>query len=91
MRELSKELGLCLVVLFGSYARGDHTVASDIDLLVVYEGPERPGAYDLVWDTLQLPNLQLHLYTKEKYEELKRSGSSFLKEAERGTVLWAPK
>ena len=33
------------VVLFGSYATGRHTVASDVDLLVVYAGPRREDAY----------------------------------------------
>jgi len=31
------------VVLFGSYARGDATPGSDIDVLVVLQGPVRPG------------------------------------------------
>lgn len=35
---LKRELPLLLVVLFGSYAKGNYTVASDVDLLVVYEG-----------------------------------------------------
>jgi len=35
---LDAELPLLLAVLFGSYARGDYTVASDVDLLLVYQG-----------------------------------------------------
>ncbi len=35
---LKRELPLSLVVLFGSYATGNYTLASDVDLLVVYEG-----------------------------------------------------
>lgn len=31
------------VVLFGSYARGDAAPGSDIDVLVVLQGPVRPG------------------------------------------------
>ncbi len=31
------------VVLFGSYARGDAIPGSDIDVLVVLQGPVRPG------------------------------------------------
>ena len=41
--KLQKKLPLLLVALFGSYARGDHTVASDIDLLVIYGGEKTKG------------------------------------------------
>lgn len=34
-----RRLDVRAVVLFGSYARGDHHEASDIDVLVVVEGP----------------------------------------------------
>jgi len=39
--ELKERLYLLLVVLFGSYAEGNYTVASDVDLLVVYDGEKR--------------------------------------------------
>lgn len=52
-RSTLSELGQCLeslygprligMVLFGSRARGDHTPDSDVDLLVVLEGPVSPG------------------------------------------------
>ncbi|MCS7141108.1 MAG: nucleotidyltransferase domain-containing protein [Candidatus Nitrosocaldus sp.] len=35
MDELRDALNVRLVVLFGSYAKGNYTVASDVDLLVV--------------------------------------------------------
>jgi|GEM_PF-2546274 len=38
---LQGKLPLKLVVLFGSHAKGNYTVASDIDLLIVYEGVDR--------------------------------------------------
>ncbi|MBI4319788.1 MAG: nucleotidyltransferase domain-containing protein [Chloroflexi bacterium] len=31
------------VYLYGSYARGDYTADSDVDVLIVLEGPVRPG------------------------------------------------
>ncbi len=64
---LKSRLPLVRVVLFGSYARGTHTVASDVDLLVVYRGRPRPNAYGTVKRTLAVPRLEPHLYTETEY------------------------
>jgi predicted nucleotidyltransferase len=61
---LAAKLPLRRVVLFGSYAKGTYTVASDVDLLVVYGGEPRPDAYALVKRTLDIPRLEPHLYTE---------------------------
>jgi len=57
------------VVLFGSYATGKQTVASDIDLLVVYAGKPREDAYALVKRTLNIHRLEPHVYSEEEYEQ----------------------
>jgi predicted nucleotidyltransferase len=61
---LAAELPLRQVVLFGSYARGTFTVASDVDLLVIYRGDPRADAHAVTRRTLDLPRLQPHLYTE---------------------------
>ena len=58
------------VVLFGSYARGRQTVASDIDLLVVYAGAVRGDAYALIRHTLDLRRLEPHVYAEEEYAQV---------------------
>lgn len=88
LQTLLKKLPLRLAILFGSYARGRYTASSDIDLLVVYKDPKRKDAYSLVWDAINVSQLQLHLYTTSEYEELRKSGSSLPKEAEKGVVIW---
>ncbi|MDQ7844826.1 MAG: nucleotidyltransferase domain-containing protein [Armatimonadota bacterium] len=70
---LAAQLSLRRVVLFGSYASGRFTTASDIDLLVVYEGPRREDAYALVHRTLNIPRLEPHVYSLEDYEEAKET------------------
>jgi predicted nucleotidyltransferase len=45
---LAQQIPLKLVMLFGSYAEGRYTAASDIDLLVVYEGRKRDDIYKIV-------------------------------------------
>ena len=70
---LREVLPLVRVVLFGSYARGRHTVASDIDLLVVYAGAVRGDAYALVRGTLDLRRLEPHVYAEEEYAQIRET------------------
>lgn len=67
---LASQLPLSKVVLFGSYAKGNYTVGSDIDLLLVYRGEARPDAYALAKRILALPWLEPHLYTEREYQAL---------------------
>lgn len=70
--ELNRLLPLKLVVLFGSYARGNYTVASDIDLLVVYKGKARPDAFSTVQKTVGIPQLEPHVYSEAEYKQLEK-------------------
>jgi len=88
LKTLCRHLPLKRVILFGSWARGRATAASDIDLLIIYEGSRREEAYSLCWDIIDIPQLELHIYTEEEYERLKASGSHLPREAERGINLW---
>jgi predicted nucleotidyltransferase len=82
---LQKQILLKRVVLFGSYARGNHTVASDIDLLVVYKGSAREDAYALCKKIFHLPGLEPHVYSEYEYEEMKQTLERM---AEGGVVLF---
>ena len=88
-RALNSRLRLNRVVLFGSYAKKRQTAASDIDLLVVYEG-QGSDAYTLCWDAFSLQQLELHLYPLSDYEEMLKSGNLLLRDAERDGVLIFP-
>jgi hypothetical protein len=50
-----------------TYAKGTHTVASDVDVLVVYRGETRPDAYATVRRTLDVRGLEPHVYTEAEY------------------------
>lgn len=67
------------VVLFGSYARNEYTIASDIDILVIYD--ESKSDEDRVYKTLmkniKLPRVELHILSKKEYE--KKKGSKWIK------------
>lgn len=68
--DLQHRLPLTRAVLFGSYARGEYTTASDVDVLLVYEGEERPDAYALSKRILGISRLEPHLYTEDQYEAM---------------------
>ena len=70
---LREVLPLVRVVLFGSYARGRQTVASDIDLLVIYAGAVRGEAYALIRRTLDLRRLEPHVYAEEEYAQVRET------------------
>ncbi len=60
-------------MLFGSYAKGNYTVASDMDLLVVYEGRDRKDAFATVKRTISIPRLEPHTYSESEYESVKET------------------
>jgi predicted nucleotidyltransferase len=84
LRTLEERLKLSHVVLFGSYARDNYTVASDVDLLVVYEGEEIQDAFAVVKKTMSIPRLEPHVYSEHEYERLKET---IHKMTEDGVVL----
>ncbi len=59
----NEKLPLDRVILFGSYARGNYTAASDIDLLVICQGLRRSNAFATVKKTLGLLRLEPHVYS----------------------------
>ena len=61
---------------FGSYARGDWGVGSDLDVIIVVERSEQPFARRPAdWDTTELPvPADLLVYTETEWESLPREG-----------------
>ena len=73
---------------FGSYARGDWGVGSDLDLVaVIEESDECFERRSLKWNIHQLPvPAQVLVYTREEWESLKEQGGRFALTLERETV-----
>ena len=73
--KLSGKVALEKVMLFGSYAKKRYTVASDIDILVVFDDSRstEDETYKALMRNIELPRLELHLLSKKEYEDMKDS------------------
>ena len=85
LADLDEALPLRLVVLFGSYAKGNYTAASDVDLLVVYNGRKREEAFATVKSVLDIPHLEPHVYSQREYQAVQETVDKMIRE---GVVLF---
>ena len=60
----------------GSYARGDWSVGSDLDVLIIVESSTQPFEQRAVpWDTISLPvPTDVLMYTQAEWDALDRQG-----------------
>ena len=72
---------------FGSYARGDWGVGSDLDLIVVVESSDQPfQRRAATWDMIELPvPTDLLVYTQREWQSLNQQGR-FYQTAMRETI-----
>lgn len=80
-----------LVILFGSYSRGNYTESSDVDILVVSdELPKDPREAFLRAFIMEYPNIMPTAMNTEVFMNKLRSGSTFILEIlEDGRILCA--
>jgi len=71
IRELSTSIPVIEAYLIGSYAKGNYTASSDIDVLVVVER-EEPDTYKKIYKTIRVPRLELLLYSNKEYTIMTR-------------------
>jgi predicted nucleotidyltransferase len=73
---------------FGSYARGDWGVGSDLDLLIIVRDSDQPfDRRSADWDTMDLPvPTDVMIYTKSEWESLTRKGR--FSDTIRQEVVW---
>lgn len=65
--QIAAHLPVQWAVLFGSYAKGNYTAFSDIDLLVVYSGEVRENAFAVVKKGVPLRGLEPHVLSEEEF------------------------
>ena len=86
--EGNQRVGLRRLGYFGSYARGDWGVGSDLDLVaIVTESSEPFERRNLSWNLNSLPvPTELLVYTEQEWERLRRENTQFFRTVERETV-----
>lgn len=73
VRALNDRMPLGKAVLFRSHATGRHTVASDVDVLVVYAGDRRDDAFQISKWVLDSLGVEPHVYSEAEYRELRET------------------
>lgn len=83
--EAARHPELLRLGVFGSYARGDAGVGSDLDLVAVVEDSDEPfERRALSWDLLSLPvPAEILIYTRPEWEKLQAEGRRFVRTLER--------
>ncbi len=84
---VQKNLEVIRIGYFGSYARGDFGVGSDLDVIaIVKESQQAFQRRSVSWDVTKLPvPAEVLVYTKDEWERLK--GSRFHKTVQ-SEVIW---
>lgn len=79
-QEAPRHPGLLRLGWFGSYARGDAGVGSDLDLIAVVEASAEPfERRALAWDLLPLPvPAEILIYTRAEWDKLQQQGGRFI-------------
>lgn len=94
VREVVREIDPEEIILFGSFARGDFSEASDIDLVVIADWKEE--FLDRIERLLRLNRFGLPIepigYTREEIEKMRRDGNRFVERIlEEGKVIYRKK
>jgi predicted nucleotidyltransferase len=81
--------GVLKIGYFGSYARGDWGVGSDVDLVaVIADTDERFDRRALAWDLSALPvGADLLVYTEQEWQRLMAEGGRFARTLQH-EVVW---
>ena len=92
LQEVGHHPELVRLGYFGSYARGDWGVGSDLDLIAIVRDTDTPfERRALTWDLNALPiPAELVVYTQKEWEKLMREHSRFADTLSREAVWVYP-
>ena len=86
--EIRRHNGLCRLGYFGSYARDDWGVGSDLDLIAIMANSSEPfERRSLFWELSALPvPAELLVYTEKEWERIQKENGLFIRTLNRETV-----
>lgn len=67
---LARQIPVKEISLIGSWAQGRATAFSDLDVLVIYEGPVRDDVLKLPRQCFPLRGLEVHAYAQDQMEAM---------------------
>jgi len=87
-KESKGQEGLVRLGYFGSYARGDWGVGSDLDLIAIVQAAEEPFERRANrWNLNELPvPAELLVYTEQEWQGLQRRGGRFARTLSEETI-----
>jgi len=87
--EVSRHSNVLRLGYFGSYARKDWGVGSDLDLIAIVQESKLPfEKRSVAWDFDQLPvPAEICIYTISEWQDLSQKGSRFIRTLEKD-VVW---
>ena len=94
LKRISAQVKVHQAILFGSYAQDNYSPGSDIDIAVISDDlPSDPGKrFAMLKDTVLGLDLQPFAYTKEEWETMMKTHSSFAREiVKHGKILRSEK
>lgn len=77
------------IILYGSYARGENDLSSDIDLFILSKEPA--ASKEAVFSIKTKQKIQAVIKTASDMASFKESEKVFMQEVEHGIVLWEEK
>ena len=82
LKRISAQIKVHQAILFGSYAQDNYSPGSDIDIAIISDDlPSDPGKrFAMLKDTVLGLDLQPFAYTKEEWETMMKTHSSFARE-----------
>jgi predicted nucleotidyltransferase len=98
IREIARqhEYAIERIVVFGSWATGEGTATSDVDIVIVspdWEGIEfyeRPRAFVIEWPREELPTPDIHPLTPEEFEDRSQTTGEIIRTAIEDGIVYRP-
>lgn len=85
---IKKEFNLPTIIIFGSFERGEDNKNSDIDVCIISEEKKEINKDLKKYEKILNRNIQLHIFTKKQFKELKTKNPGLFSSVINGSKLY---